>query len=90
MINLQLRYTIVAINNVEVKKIKSDGYVGLSQLQKKWFQHLDDVYTLWFTNLLQKIKQYHVYFHVFVGRSPICLFGVGGLHYKMFKNFIFE
>ena len=30
-------------NNVEVKKIKSLGYIGFTQLQRKYLQHLDDM-----------------------------------------------
>ena len=67
--------TIVGINNDEVN-IKSDGCVSLTQLQRKWLQHLNDMFLE--TNiLLQKIKQDHFYLHVFC-RGIINLFGVGG------------
>ena len=56
---------------------RKEGWVSLIQSQRKWLQHLDDV-ELETNILLQKIKQDHFYLHVFVGGSPLCLFGAGG------------
>ena len=56
--------------------MESDGCDSFIQLQRKWLQHLNDLY-LSTKNLLQKIKQEHLYLHVFVVGSPICLLGLG-------------
>ena len=39
---------------------------------------------------LQKIKQDHLYLHVFVGGSPVCLFGVGGYIFKCLETLFLD
>ena len=62
------------INNVEVKNIKSAGCAGLTQLQRKLFQHLDST-PIFCCKRLNRTTI--ILLLLFLGSSPSVLLGVG-------------